>query len=31
MMLMLTGVMRSGNLMAVDYRAMIAEVLDADG
>ena len=31
MMLMLTGVMRSGNLMAVDYRTVIAEVLDADG
>jgi hypothetical protein len=31
MTLMLAGVMRSGNLTAVDYRAVIAEVLDADG
>lgn len=31
MTLMLTGVVRSGNLMTIDYRAVIAEVLDADG
>jgi glycosyltransferase involved in cell wall biosynthesis len=31
MTLMLAGVMRSGNLTAVDYRAVVAEVLDADG
>ena len=31
MTLMLAGVMRSGNLTAVDYRAVIAEILEADG
>ena len=29
--LTLIGVARSGNLMTIDYRAMIAEVLEADG
>lgn len=31
MTLMLTGVVRSGNLMTIDYRTIVEEVLDVDG